>query len=88
MCKEINGTSSFFLYNKQNHKWAGPFLRPVDPVALNIPDYYTIVKEPMDFSTICKYIENQVIQTKADFDRYMNLVFDNAILYNKEGTDV
>lgn len=42
----------------------------------------------MDFSTICKYIENQVIQTKADFDRYMNLVFDNAILYNKEGTDV
>ena len=33
-------------------KDAAPFLNPVDPIALNIPHYPTIVKHPMDFSTI------------------------------------
>ena len=31
---------------------AGPFLDPVDPVILGCPDYFTIVKRPMDLSTI------------------------------------
>lgn len=31
---------------------ARPFLYPVDPVALNIPDYPTIITKPMDLSTI------------------------------------
>ncbi|KAJ3750110.1 Bromodomain-containing protein [Lentinula detonsa] len=33
-------------------KDASPFLRPVDPIALNIPHYPSIIKNPMDFSTI------------------------------------
>lgn len=33
-------------------KDASPFLRPVDPVALNIPHYPSIIKNPMDFATI------------------------------------
>lgn len=28
------------------------FLVPVNPVALNIPSYFTIIKEPMDISTV------------------------------------
>lgn len=31
------------------------FLKPVDPVELGIPDYFDIVKNPMDFSTIKVY---------------------------------
>jgi len=27
---------------------AGPFLAPVDPIALECPDYLDIVKEPID----------------------------------------
>ena len=34
-------------------KNAWPFLDPVDPVALNIPDYPDVVKHPMDLSQ-CK----------------------------------
>lgn len=35
-----------------NHKSAAPFLQPVDPIALGIPDYPTIITRPMDLSTI------------------------------------
>ncbi|KAH7825528.1 putative Bromodomain [Monocercomonoides exilis] len=34
------------------HRAAGPFKEPVDPVALSIPDYFAVVKHPMDLSTI------------------------------------
>ncbi|KAF9557851.1 Bromodomain-containing protein [Agrocybe pediades] len=33
-------------------KDGAPFLRPVDPIALNIPHYTSIIKTPMDISTI------------------------------------
>ena len=36
---------------------AGPFLDPVDPVALCIPDYFDVIKEPMDLGTIRQKIE-------------------------------
>ncbi|KIY51397.1 Bromodomain-containing protein [Fistulina hepatica ATCC 64428] len=36
----------------KRQKDSAPFLHPVDPVALNIPHYPTIIKHPMDFSTI------------------------------------
>lgn len=34
------------------HEDAWPFAKPVDPVALNIPDYFDIIKHPMDLGTI------------------------------------
>lgn len=60
----------------------------MDPVALDIPDYLTIVKEPMDFGTIATQIENHVVQSKEEFAARMRLVFSNALLYNKPGSDV
>ena len=57
-------------------------------MALDIPDYLTIVKEPMDFGTIATQIENHVVQSKDDFAAAVRLVFDNAFKYNKPGDDV
>ena len=57
-------------------------------MALDIPDYLTIVKEPMDFGTIATQIENHVVQSKEEFAARMRLVFSNALLYNKPGSDV
>ena len=34
------------------HELAGPFRKPVDPDALNVPDYYRIVTRPMALDTI------------------------------------
>lgn len=44
----------------RKHKYSGPFLEPVDPYALNIPDYFDIIKEPMDLGTIEKNLKNNM----------------------------
>jgi hypothetical protein len=33
-------------------KDATPFLQPVDPIALGIPHYATVIKQPMDLGTV------------------------------------
>ena len=71
-----------------NHKWAFPFMQPVDPVALNIPDYFSIIKQPMDLGTIKTKLINGEITTEEEYISLVRLVFDNAILYNKQQDDV
>ncbi|ETV78498.1 hypothetical protein H257_08016, partial [Aphanomyces astaci] len=34
------------------HALAWPFLEPVDPIKLNIPTYFQIIEQPMDFGTM------------------------------------
>ncbi|KAI8079591.1 Bromodomain-containing protein [Gilbertella persicaria] len=59
-----------------------PFLQPVDPVALNIPDYPTIVKRPMDLSTMERKLTQQEYRTADEFESDMSLMFSNCYLYN------
>lgn len=77
---------------------AGPFMQPVDPVALNIPNYPEIVKNPMDISTVSKKLQNGLYsrilpgQTSGisptarmlngPFRKDIELIFDNAMLFN------
>jgi len=63
-----------------------PFLYPVDPVALNIPDYPIIIKEPIDFQTIQKNVDSGLYKSFADFDADVLKVFSNAMLYNPPGS--
>jgi hypothetical protein len=58
------------------------FAEPVDYVKFGIPDYPTIIKEPMDFGTIRTNLDNQVYKTHEMFCEHMRLVFKNAITYN------
>lgn len=51
----------------KKHQCSEPFLNPVDPVALKIPDYYNIVKEPIDLSTVEKNLKNGVYQSPLQF---------------------
>ncbi|CAO3610221.1 unnamed protein product [Mucor hiemalis] len=59
-----------------------PFLLPVDPIALNIPDYPTIVKHPMDLSTIENKLLNDEYKGPSQFQQDVKLMFDNCYLYN------
>lgn len=58
------------------------FLYPVDPVALNIPTYFQIIKHPMDFTTIKIKLSYNAYDSEADFCADMNLVFDNCTNFN------
>ena len=75
-------------------KEAAPFLRPVDIVGLNIPHYPSIIKTPMDFSTIDrKLAASHPIKPDLNEDttRYYNadefiadvrLIFQNTATFN------
>ena len=58
------------------------FTAPVDPVALNIPNYLEIIKEPMDLGTIENRMNVNVIDSPQEFARLVRLTFTNAIKYN------
>jgi hypothetical protein len=64
------------------------FRLPVDPVALGIPHYFEVVKQPMDLSTIKNKIDNEVYETEDQFTDDMRLVFSNAMSFNPPGTTV
>lgn len=61
---------------------AYPFLEPVDPVALNLPDYTDIVKQPMDLHTIEDKLMNDEYKGADQFEADMTLMFNNCYLYN------
>ena len=52
------------------------------------PGYSSVVKRPMDLSTIKKNIENGTIKATIEFQRDIMLMFTNAIMYNSSNHDV
>lgn len=61
---------------------------PVDHITMGLPDYPEIVKIPMDLGTVKKRIEQSFYRDIQHFASDVNLVFDNAMLYNSKGTYV
>jgi hypothetical protein len=60
----------------------------VDPVALGLPDYFDVVKTPMHLELVKKKLDNAVYSDMSTFAREAKLVFENAILYNGETSEV
>ncbi|KAH7301549.1 hypothetical protein KP509_23G031600 [Ceratopteris richardii] len=68
---------------------AEPFNVPVDPVALGIPDYFDIVKKPMDLGTICKNLERGgKYRSSRDVYEDVQLVWTNCRIYNQKGDPI
>ncbi|KAL3923774.1 MAG: hypothetical protein SGILL_001456, partial [Bacillariaceae sp.] len=72
----------------QAHQHGWVFNSPVDPVELGLPDYFEVIKTPMDLGTIRKKLENNCYHSLEDFHGNVNLTFENAMLYNPEGSVV
>ncbi|PHT81662.1 hypothetical protein T459_14677 [Capsicum annuum] len=73
------------------HKWAEPFMEPVDVKGVGLDDYYEVIEKPIDFSTIKTKMEakdgssnKHVREIYAD----VRLIFKNAMKYNGERYDV
>lgn len=60
----------------------GPFLKPVDPVELGIPDYFDKIKHPMDISTIKSKLDKKEYTFMHEFVSDFQLMFDNCFSYN------
>jgi len=52
MTKEQQKHAINLVRNLKRNKNAAPFLKPVDHIALHIPDYYKIITYPMDLGTV------------------------------------
>lgn len=59
-----------------------PFLEPVDPVAMNLPDYFDIIKNPMDLGTVKSNLEQNRYTEPAQVLKDIVRCFENAIEYN------
>jgi hypothetical protein len=72
----------------QGHQHGWVFNSPVDPVELGLPDYFEVIKKPMDLGTIRKKLENNCYHSLDDFYGHVHLTFDNAMVYNPENSVV
>ncbi|KAL0437415.1 UNVERIFIED_CONTAM: Histone acetyltransferase GCN5, partial [Sesamum radiatum] len=69
----------------QDHPDAWPFKEPVD--ARDVPDYYDIIKDPMDLKTMSKRVESeQYYVTFEMFVADVRRMFSNARTYNSPET--
>ncbi|XP_059217057.1 nucleosome-remodeling factor subunit NURF301 isoform X2 [Stomoxys calcitrans] len=64
----------------QAHKSAWPFMEPVDPN--EAPDYYKVIKEPMDLKQIEEKLSKNVYNKLSEFIGDMTKIFDNCRYYN------
>ena len=62
------------------------FSEPVDPVALGIPTYFQVIKEPMDLRTLHRKMEANEVKSPEEFARLCRLVFENAVMFNVDPT--
>lgn len=83
------------LSTLKKHRYAWPFMQPVDAEALNIPDYYEVISQPMDLSTISQRLEHdprrgrqRQYSSPLEFRDDIRQVWTNCRTYNKPGQDV
>ena len=77
-----------FLKKLLNDPCSWVFKDPVDPIELGLPDYLDVIKTPMDLTLIGKKLESGDYNEIETFGQEIRLVFDNAIVYNGECSDV
>jgi len=76
------------LQELMNHEHAWPFVKPVDIVALNIPDYPDIIKRPMDLGTVKDRLSNGDYTYFKEFVDDVTLVWTNCMMYNGPHLDI
>ncbi|KAL4792123.1 Bromodomain-containing protein [Aspergillus venezuelensis] len=73
------------LHKQKHYMYAFPFYYPVDPVALNIPTYHSIIKKPMDLSTVSAKLQQGQYENAKDFENDIRQIFKNCYKFNLPG---
>lgn len=82
--KQLEG----LLKKLMTQQYAWVFNTPVDVVKLNIPDYFDIIKNPMDLGSVKSKLNSGKYSSPLEFLADVRLTFTNAKTYNPPGTDV
>lgn len=69
---------------KHQHSW--PFLKPVS--ASEVPDYFDVIKKPMDFGKIKSKLNLGDYRTNEQVMKDVELVFYNCDLYNVAASEI
>jgi hypothetical protein len=83
-CNNLNPITiaNAFIKSLRQHHLSHAFNQPVDPIALNIPDYFDVIEQPMDFSTISNKLKNNEYPLMRDMLEDIDLTLNNAQIYN------
>lgn len=73
------------LRQLQTHKSSWPFREPVD--VKEVPDYYTIIKDPMDLKMVETKITERRYQRLVEFIGDITKIFNNCRYYNSKGSN-
>ncbi|KAG8080444.1 hypothetical protein GUJ93_ZPchr0007g5031 [Zizania palustris] len=76
------------LKKLMDHEGGWLFHKPVDPVLYGIPDYFDVIRNPMDLGTVKKKLTNKQYSSTDEFAADVRLTFSNAMKYNPPGNDV
>ncbi|KRH93651.1 Histone acetyltransferase SAGA/ADA, catalytic subunit PCAF/GCN5 [Pseudoloma neurophilia] len=82
--KKLKNVLQYILSDIRTDRHAWPFLLPVNEK--EVLDYYQIIKEPMDLSTIEKNIENNQYNSLQEFEFDFRKIFKNCYTYNAPTT--
>jgi hypothetical protein len=85
---ELKNKCVDILRGLQTHEHGWVFATPVDPVELELDDYFEIIKKPMDLGTIQETLDAGSYHSFEDFASDVRLTFQNAMKYNGEGSIV
>ncbi|THW91348.1 hypothetical protein D6D17_08543 [Aureobasidium pullulans] len=83
-CEHILEEFRRFRYNDV----VEPFRVPVDPVALNLPNYFDVITYPMDISTITRKLEAGAYESADGFWHDFDLMLQNCFLFNSAENEV
>ncbi|CAM0957627.1 unnamed protein product [Alopecurus aequalis] len=81
VCKNVLG-------KLMDHPGGWLFHQPVDPVLFGIPDYFDVIRNPMDLGTVKKKLTNKSYVGTDEFAADVRLTFSNAMKYNPPGNQV
>ncbi|KAF8665397.1 hypothetical protein AX16_000416 [Volvariella volvacea WC 439] len=76
------------LKKLKGNKHALVFLQPVDPIRDHAPNYFDIIKDPMDLSTMGAKLEEGMYKDRFAFQADFRLMIENAKRYNQHGSYV
>ncbi|XP_021764323.1 histone acetyltransferase GCN5-like isoform X1 [Chenopodium quinoa] len=83
--KSLTAFMRSLLKSMQDHPDAWPFKEPVD--ARDVPDYYDIIKNPMDLKTMSKRVDSEMYYVTFEmFVADSRRMFENARTYNSPET--